>query len=144
MQGEVFAQAFRYLRGHRWSYITAEGTKNLSQLYSTYHVGEDFLDLADGLRAIDEAILFLCLGSGDRLGHALALGIDADEWYASKNYRIVLPKQDYLDNLVWVYHKLSEFNIHGFNNLKELILGYFAMSFHGTSQHLSCRSGGIH
>lgn len=128
-RAEVFAQAFRYLRGHRWSYITAEGTKNLSQLYSTYHVGEDFLDLADGLRAIDEAILFLCLGSGDRLGHALALGIDADEWYASKNYRIVLPKQDYLDNLVWVYHKLSEFNIHGFNNLKEWILGEFTVLF---------------
>lgn len=128
-RAEVFAQAFRYLRGHRWSYITVEGTKNLPQLCSTYHVGEDFLDLADGLRAIDEAILFLCLGSGDRLGHALALGIDADEWYASKNYRIVLPKQDYLDNLVWVYHKLSEFNIHGFNNLKEWILGEFTVLF---------------
>lgn len=128
-RAEVFAQAFRYLRGHRWSYITVEGTKNLPQLCSTYHVGEDFLDLADGLRAIDEAILFLCLGSGDRLGHALALGIDADEWYATKNYRIVLPKQDYLDNLVWVYHKLSEFNIHGFNNLKEWILGEFTVLF---------------
>lgn len=128
-RAEVFAQAFRYLRDHRWSYITADKTKDLPQLYSTYHVGEDFLDLADGLRAIDEAVMFLRLGSGDRLGHALALGIDADEWYASKNYRIVLPRQDYLDNLVWIYHKLSEFNIQGFNNLKEWIRGEFTVLF---------------
>ena len=126
---EVFAQAFRYLRDHRWTYVTAEGIKNLPQLHSTYHVGEDFLDLADGLRAIDEAVLFLCLGSGDRLGHALALGIDADEWYASKNYRIVLSKQDYLDNLVWIYHKITEFDIQGFDNLKEWIRGEFTLLF---------------
>lgn len=128
-RAEVFAQAFRYLKDHRWSYMTADGMKNLPQLYATYHVGEDFLDLADGLRAIDEAVLFLRLGSGDRLGHALALGIDVEEWYASKNYRIVLPKQDYLDNLVWIYHKLSEFNIQGFDNLKEWILGEFTVLF---------------
>lgn len=34
-----------------------------------------------------------------------------------------------MDNLVWVYHKLSEFNIHGFNNLKEWILGEFTVLF---------------
>lgn len=32
----------------------------------TYHVGEDFLDLVDGLRAIDEAILFLQLDDKSR------------------------------------------------------------------------------
>lgn len=126
---EVFAVAFRYLKDHRWSYVTSAGEKKLPQLYSTYHVGEDFLDLADGLRAIEEAVLFLRLESGDRLGHALALGIDVDEWYESKNYRVVLPRQDYLDNLVWIYHKLSEFNIAGFENLKEWILGEFTILF---------------
>lgn len=126
---EVFAQAFRYLKNHRWCYETSGGMKNLPQLSATYHVGEDFLDLADGLRAIDEAVNFLDLASGDRLGHALALGIDAEEWYASKNYRIVLPRQDYLDNLVWIYHKLSEFNIHGFENLKKWIRGEFTVLF---------------
>lgn len=126
---EVFAPVFRRLKEHRWSYVTAEGVKKLPQLCSTYHVGEDFLDLADGLRAINEAVSFLGLGSGDRLGHALALGVDAEEWYSSKNYRVVLPRQDYLDNLVWIYHKLAEFDIQGFENLKEWILGEFAILF---------------
>lgn len=41
----------------------------------TYHTGEDFLDIVDGLRAIDEALLFLQMEKGERLGHAMALGV---------------------------------------------------------------------
>lgn len=41
----------------------------------TYHTGEDFLDIVDGLRAIDEAMLFLQMEKGERLGHAMALGV---------------------------------------------------------------------
>ena len=33
------------------------------------------------MRAIDEAVRFLNLGYGDRLGHAFALGIDIKQWY---------------------------------------------------------------
>lgn len=87
----------------------------------TYHVGEDFLDVADGLRAIDEAINFLDMDCGDRLGHALALGIDVEEWYKSKNNYILLPQQDYLDNLVWIYNRLIQFNIQGMDALKDEI-----------------------
>ena len=77
---EVFAQAFRFLKNHwvesgRFPFAETE----CSTLLATYHVGEDFLDILDGLRAIDEAILFLNLRCGDRLGHALALGVDIDE-----------------------------------------------------------------
>ena len=126
---EVFAVVYRFLQDHRCSYMTPDGMKRLPQLHSTYHVGEDFLDLADGLRAIEEAMIFLRLGSGDRLGHALALGIDPEEWYASKNYRIALPRQDYLDNIVWIYHKLVQYNINGFENFKEHIAGEFTKLF---------------
>jgi hypothetical protein len=87
------------------------------QLRLTYHAGEDFLDLADGLRAIDEAISFLGLNHGDRIGHALALGVDVEGWYASKHYRLVLPKQDYLDNIAWVIAKIREFSINDSQNL---------------------------
>ena len=118
---EVFAPAFRYLKNHRYSVKTMEGIKKLPQLRATYHVGEDFLDVADGLRAIDEAINFLNLSYGDRLGHALALGIDVKRWYEKKNYVIILPQQDYLDNLVWVYHKLVEYGITGYEALKNWI-----------------------
>ena len=58
------------------------------RLYATYHVGEDFLDIADGLRAIDEAILFCGLERGSRLGHALALGIDSYEYYKYKGLKV--------------------------------------------------------
>ena len=107
---EVFAQAFRYLK----NYVPKEdmhGQWTEGNLMATYHVGEDFLDVIDGLRAIDEAIHFLNLRCGDRLGHALALGVGVEEWYRSKSGRILISKQDYLDNLVWLYAKIRKYNI---------------------------------
>jgi hypothetical protein len=109
---EVFAQAFRYLKNH--DVIGQEeycSEQRCPHLYATYHVGEDFLDIIDGLRAIDEAKNFLNLRCGDRLGHALALGVDIDEWYESKSNRILINKMGYLDNLVWLYGKIREYNI---------------------------------
>jgi len=111
---EVFGTCFRYLRNHVVSYYSADSSlKNLPQLHTTYHVGEDFLDVADGLRAIDEAIEFLRLNCGDRLGHAIALGIDVQDWYSKKNNKVVLTQQDYLDNIVWIYRKLIDLNVDG-------------------------------
>ncbi len=116
---EVFAQAFRYLRSNATNIIikNIEGVKALPKLGATYHAGEDFLDIVDGLRAIDEAINFLNLKQGDRIGHALALGINATEWYKFKNRKLFLTKQDYLDNIVWLLIKIKEFDIINFKNL---------------------------
>lgn len=61
------------------------------------------------------------LECGDRLGHAIALGIDVEEWYRNKEYRILIPKQDYLDNLVWMYHCIMLYNIQGMEYLKVLL-----------------------
>ena len=72
----MFAHAFRYLR-------------EFGGLGRTYHVGEDFYDLIDGLRAIDEAITFFELGKNDRLGHALALGVNPYDYYNHRRYNIV-------------------------------------------------------
>lgn len=112
---EVFAQAFRFLKNDYVSYKnykTGEETA-LPDLSVTYHVGEDFLDVIDGLRAIDEAVCFLNLRCGDRLGHALALGVDVDNWYESKSNRILISQMDYLDNLVWLYAKIRKYRIEG-------------------------------
>jgi hypothetical protein len=87
------------------------------QLRATYHVGEDFLDIIDGLRAIDETVYFLNFSHGDRLGHALALGVDVDQWYNNKNKRLIMPKQDFLDNIVWMLIKIKEFNLLDMKNL---------------------------
>lgn len=115
---EVFAQAFRTLHEDTGFRYTENGDERIPQLRITYHVGEDFLDLTDGLRAIDEAILFLNMDCGDRIGHALALGVDVKKWYKSKEYHISLAKQDYLDNIVWLYHAIVRYNIEGQDNLK--------------------------
>lgn len=122
---EVFAQAFRFLVDHTVEngiYIENKrcieglcGNSNrltmMPQLRMTYHVGEDFLDVVSGLRAIDEAINFLNLGCGSRLGHALALGIDIKDWYEVKKYRIDIPQHEYLDNIVWLYSMVSRFEL---------------------------------
>lgn len=110
---EVFAQAFRYLKKDSVVYMDGKTgrEKQLPDLAVTYHVGEDFLDITDGLRAIDEAISFLNLNCGDRLGHALALGVDVDAWYAEKSDRILISQMDYLDNLVWLYAKIRKYRI---------------------------------
>jgi Adenosine deaminase len=107
----VFATAFRYLRRSNppAPHVPLhERAAVLPSLRVTYHVGEDFLDLVDGLRAIDEAIRFLGYQRGDRLGHALALGVDAAEWYARKNKVVVLRRQDLLDNLAWMHGQLRQ------------------------------------
>ena len=48
------------------------------RISKTYHVGEDFLDIADGMRAIDEAIEYLEMGACSRIGDALAFAPSAD------------------------------------------------------------------
>lgn len=109
---EVFAQAYRYLKNYSTeldNHFLANSS--LLPLGYTYHAGEDFLDISDGLRAIDEVVKFLNFNRGDRLGHGLALGIDPDEYYEKKNYHIVLPKQDILDNVVWVRMQIQRYNI---------------------------------
>lgn len=109
---EIFAQAFRYLRGHspkKWlEYIFPT---NQHQLGFTYHAGEDYMDLVDGLRAIDETVKFLNFSDGDRLGHALALGVDTEEYYIRKNRTIVMSLHDFLDNTVWLWAKIRNYSL---------------------------------
>lgn len=115
---EIFAHAFRYLK--RYSYEDTDhmirDTKR-NPLGYTYHVGEDFLDIADGLRAVDEAIKFLKLGRGDRIGHGLVLGTDPKKYYEKKGCCIVLTKLDYLDNVAWLLTQIRYYNIQVSSNL---------------------------
>lgn len=110
---ETFATEFRYLKEciYRDSREWWKKPLKTTQLGVTYHVGEDYIDIVDGLRAIDEAVSYLHLGQGDRLGHAIALGIEVSEYYAEKRNRIFLFKQDYLDNLIWILYRSLELNV---------------------------------
>lgn len=120
---EVLAQTYRYLKNHivyaKRNKVYDDNNKEVTvpQLQMTYHVGEDFQSLVDGLRAIEEAIMFFNLNCGSRLGHALALGEDPDEYYEGKKNCILITQQDYLDNLVWVYYRIKRFSLIGYEDL---------------------------
>lgn len=88
---EVFAPTFAFLRE---SGIT----------HFTYHVGEDFCHLVSGLRAVYEAVLFLQLQSGDRLGHCTALGITPELWIEKTGKYCYLSRGEWLDDLVFVWN----------------------------------------
>lgn len=106
---EVFAHAFRYVRNHDGDIEDFNPLDRTRQrtLHYTYHAGEDFYDILDGLRAIDEAIEFLNLKSGDRLGHCLALGLDPKVYYYEYDYKVVAKKQYLLDNVAWMLYKIQ-------------------------------------
>lgn len=114
---EVFATLFRELGDHTETQAEVQD-KQLPILHKTYHAGEDFLDVIDGLRAIDEAIYFLNLDCGDRIGHAIALGINSEEWYEGKRYQVSITVQDYIDNLAWMYHAMLHYKIDEYPSLK--------------------------
>lgn len=123
---EVFASVFRQLTQH----VASEPLFDKVQQWKiTYHVGEDWMDMADGLRAIDEAVLFLNMKNGDRLGHATVLGLNVRKWYQKKRCSICLSEQDYLDNVVWMYHKLLEFDIQSCETLKGYLQGEYEKYF---------------
>ncbi len=120
---EVFGQVFRYLSDTMVTCKEAQagGSRTRFQarnLHATYHAGEDFYDIVDGLRAIDEALLFCGLKRGSRLGHALALGIDPEEYYQYKGLKLVLSKQILLDDIAWMLCKAKEFGIEIDSSLK--------------------------
>lgn len=112
---EAFAQAFRLLRMHtareEFKFIDNEDENKINSLKVTFHAGEDFLDVVDGLRYIDETIKFIGLKHGERLGHALALGVDVKDWYTFKGNRITLSKQNYLDNIVWLINNIKKYGM---------------------------------
>lgn len=112
---EVFAQSFRFLSDIMFEseYVNNNLKQKITtKLHMTYHVGEDFLDIVDGIRAIDEVLLFCGLGRGNRIGHGLALGIDPYTYYCYKGKTLVMEKQRALDNIVWLLCRADEFDIH--------------------------------
>lgn len=92
---EVFAQLVRYARKKGFNRFT-------------YHAGEDFYDLMDGLRTIEEILVFLKWDKYCRLGHVIALGVDGATYYSSRGRNVIASRQILLDNLVWFLGKQQE------------------------------------
>jgi len=96
---ETFAPLFRMVRRARLP-------------HASYHAGEDFRHLVSGIRAVVEAVEFLDLRNGDRVGHATALGIDPALWLEEIGPRLMLKVEDALDDAVFAYHRLSKSAAH--------------------------------
>lgn len=92
---EVFAPVFHQLRSAGFRYFT-------------YHAGEDFFHVLSGLRAIYEAVVFLDLQRGDRIGHATACGVSVQLWRDNIGERMLVRQGEYLDDLIFVYHLISK------------------------------------
>jgi adenosine deaminase len=128
---EVFAQAFRYLRGKKINDKFAFLRNNsVPDLHITYHAGEDYIDIIDGLRAIDETLIFLNLNHCDRLGHALVLGDDVCSYYKRHNKTLTMSQQCFLDNAAWMIHKSSKLGI----NLSSSVIRFLENNVHRYSQ----------
>lgn len=95
---EKFGHAFRYFKSL------------FPNSHITFHVGEEFNDIVDGLRSIDEAYTFFEMKEGDRLGHCLALGINSVDYYINQHYSIVIDKQTLLDNMIWLLYTAKKFH----------------------------------
>lgn len=122
---EVFGQSYRFLKN---SVKSSQYSKIPSDLGFTFHVGEDFLDIVDGLRAVREALLFLNLENRDRLGHALVLGTDVYAYYEKRCHYISMTKQMFLDNIVWLYFEGSTCD--GFNKIAVRLRALYSKYYH--------------
>ena len=118
----VFAPAFRLARALEWSAFPKEGGGRRNNLGFTYHVGEEFRHPLSGLRHIGEAIDFFQLQAGDRLGHALALGVNLNRWF--DNHRLMtLSLVEWMENCLWAWEIAAQNpdkeDLHEFSQLLE-------------------------
>ncbi|MCL1137191.1 hypothetical protein [Shewanella pneumatophori] len=97
---DVFAPVFRRLRN--------DGYHNF-----TFHAGEDYVHLLSGIRTVDEALRFLDLNHGNRIGHGTAVGIDPELWRDRIGKRVVMKQGERLDDLVFAYHILKKADCSG-------------------------------
>ncbi|WP_047238551.1 antiviral RADAR system adenosine deaminase RdrB [Chromobacterium subtsugae] len=101
---EWFAPVLRWLRSGFKS--RQDGERASMGFHLSIHSGEDYAHPASGMRHIDETVRFCEMREGDRLGHALALGIEPKQW-AARQGEMMLPLDEHLDNLVWLWHHAS-------------------------------------
>lgn len=99
----VMAPLIRWVRDagqQAFIHLKSRGEFKIPPPRISVHAGEDFVHLLTGLRRLDESVTYLGLEEGDRLGHALALGVDPQVW-AGRAGRVVLTREERLFDLIW-------------------------------------------
>lgn len=98
---EVFAPALRWLRKVHLAQGRAKGP--VLRPHLSVHAGEDYAHALSGIRHTDETVRFCGMTNGDRLGHALAIGISPQRWF-DRHGEALLDVDEHLDNLVWAWN----------------------------------------
>ena len=80
---------------------------DLLRFNMTAHAGEDWVHLLSGIRRMHEAMVHFEMQAGDRLGHGLALGVDAARWSADIG-PVPMSVEDRFFDLVWAWRRVSE------------------------------------
>lgn len=68
----------------------------------TFHCGEDYRHLISGIREVADSIRLLNLGEGDRVGHAVSIGIEPEQWMHSQAAQISIPRHEWLMDLLYL------------------------------------------
>lgn len=97
---DVFAPAYRLAR------------RVLHLPHATYHAGEDFYHLVSGIRAVCESVKMLGLQRGDRIGHAVALGVNPQLWMNTMPGMITPTRGEWLQDLIFTWHLLQRVHNH--------------------------------
>ena len=110
---EIFAEIYEIARRKLRYRKPLGGEKGVGYgvpVRATYHVGEDFSSLMTGLRRVFEAVYFLQMLPGDRLGHASALGLDPEFW-VNQHSTLELPLIDLLDDALFERYLLRRVDL---------------------------------
>ena len=82
------------------SSATAALRREVFPLRCSVHVGEDFTHLMTGLRRIHGALRAFELSPGDRLGHAVALGVQP-RWWCERSPTVLVAREERMFDLLW-------------------------------------------
>ena len=106
---EIFASAARAIRKNlffRESSLKCDfinsNLRQIRRIRFAFHAGEDFTHIVTGMRRIYETIDFFEYERNDRLGHALAIGLNPLKW-VEKHTEVIIPFEEFFDNCVWLY-----------------------------------------
>lgn len=119
--GIDFSSSDRYARPEVYAPLVRYARKNRFKQF-TYHAGEDFYDLMDGLRTIDEILVFLEWNHHCRLGHGLALGVNPYSYYKERGRNVIATRQVLLDNLAWYLSKKQSLRFNVSQNAERVIM----------------------
>lgn len=124
MGPDVFAPAYRLF----------EQESNIS--HKTFHCGEDFLHLISGIRAVYEAVTFLDLRNGNRIGHGVSVGIHPREWLESMPGKLIVTRREWLLDMILAWELLHECNPSAAAKAEREALRVAGLIFASNSKHL--------